>query len=148
MDHPSLCFSMSMSHGIHATGTFTYIWLMFKVNVGRPYISIHGSYGCDTYHVKTQQAQPAPVTGGSQLFWLNKVLGNSCDSQRCGPMESCHVSSGPHLGFFSFKDFRSFLENWGPTDSLHLTCAHICFLKSSHTKKLELNEVFWAMTPL
>ena len=33
------------SHTIHGTGIFTYIWLIFMVNVGEIYQS-HGSYGC------------------------------------------------------------------------------------------------------
>ena len=33
-----------MSHRIHGTGIFPYIWLNFMVNVGK--YTIHGSYGC------------------------------------------------------------------------------------------------------
>ena len=32
-----------MTHRIHGTGIFTYIWLIFMVNVG--VYTIHGSYG-------------------------------------------------------------------------------------------------------
>ena len=100
-------------------------WLMFKVNVGRPYISIHGSYGCDTYHVKTQQAQPAPVTGGESplpmgwtKFWATHVPTEVWTLWKVAMFPRVHTS-----GSLVSKIFRCFLENWGPTDSQFDVCS-------------------------
>ena len=46
-----------ISQRIHGTGTFTYIWLIFMVNVGK--YTIHGSYGYEA--VETQQLKQKPV---------------------------------------------------------------------------------------
>ena len=35
----------SLTHRIHGTGIFTYIWMISMVNVGK--YTIHGSYGID-----------------------------------------------------------------------------------------------------
>ena len=35
----------TLTHRIHGTGIFTYIWLIFMANVGK--YTIHGSYGID-----------------------------------------------------------------------------------------------------
>ena len=41
----------SLSHRIHGTGIFTYIWLIVTVNVGK--YTIHGSYGYSNLQLST-----------------------------------------------------------------------------------------------
>ena len=56
------------AHRIHGTGIFTYIWLIFKVHVGK--YTIHGSYGhgdvlflrenCDICQKRTSKVATIP----------------------------------------------------------------------------------------
>ena len=46
--HPVVCFFVhSISHMLHVWNIYTYIWVMFEVNVGK--YSIHGAYGFYNY---------------------------------------------------------------------------------------------------
>ena len=66
---------MKLSHRIHGTGIFTYMWWIFTVNVGK--YTIHGSYGCMNFirksveipHRKCNESRPCQIGVDDELLY-------------------------------------------------------------------------------